>query len=247
MSTFTYNSVGLIINHLESRSQDRIDHFLELHGLTEDYIRSFNRSSKLTMLRGVFKALLSKEDVGILKRITESVLSEIQSPSKEQLETTLKADGFTITNRALQVGPIEVLKERTALQVLIERNPSLSRETLLHHLEQCEDIYREGKWDASIGQGRNFIEQLLLDIANHQAKRRGEAPDLSKPVLVRNYLVASTFLGDNERKKLVDGIYGYLSEEGSHPGISEQRIAHISRILCLTIGQYLIEKLEKLT
>ena len=44
-----------------------------------------------------------------------------------------------------------------------------------------------------------------------------ETPDLSKPVLVRNYLVHSNFPEDHERKRLIDGVYGYLSEEGSHP------------------------------
>ena len=130
------------------------------------------------------------------------------------------------------------------METLIERNACLSKVTIQHHLKQNLDLYTEGKWDSSIAQARNFIEQLLSDIAKHLADQRGEHPELDKPIKVRNYLVAVGFFQKNEKERLIDGVYGYLSEEGAHPGISDQRVAHVCRIICLTIGQYLIEKLE---
>ena len=156
----------------------------------------------------------------------------------------MHADGFIVEDGIISAGPVATAKERTALEIMIERNSCLSRETLRYHLKENHDLYALQKWNASIGQARNFTEQLLHDIAEHSAEERGDHPDLSKPVKVRDYLEIVEFLEENERKKLIDGLYGYLSGEGSHPGISEHRVAQICRIICLSVGQYLIEKLE---
>ena len=179
-----------------------------------------------------------------MKGIAESVLVAISPTQKDSLENALQTEGFIIEEGKLLAGPVSTTEERTALEMMIERNSNLSQEILKHHLQENHDLYTLGKWDASIGQARNFIEQLLFDIAGHRAGQRGDSPDLSKPVEVRDYLEKVTFFEKVERKKLIDGVYGYFSEEGSHPGISEQRIAQVCRIICLTLGQYLIEKLE---
>lgn len=245
MGTFTYKSVGVIIEHLETCWRNKIDHFLEKHGVpSELFVDRPQSSSKLKLLRDVFKNLIENESTPILKGIAESVLLDISPTKKDSLEKALQADGFIIEEGKLLAGPVSTIEERTALEMMIERNSDLSQETLKHHLQENHDLYTLGKWDASIGQARNFIEQLLLDIAGHVAGQSGDSPDLSKPVKVRDYLENVSFFEKDERKKLIDGVYGYFSEEGSHPGISEQRIAQVCRIICLTLGQYLIEKLE---
>jgi hypothetical protein len=247
MSAWTYKTIGLIIDHLlATRSWEQLNHFLELRGVPIGMLTQQTFSSKLGMLRTVLKELVNDDQTAIIREIVEVSYAEMDWAKKENLEAALNADGFTITDGKLQAGSVALSKERSALEVLIERNAVLTKDVLLHHLNQIHELYSDGKWDASIGQGRNFIEQLLKDIAVHRAMVRKEKPDLSKPVLVREYLVHSHFLEDHERKRLIDGVYGYLSEEGSHPGISDQRISYICRVICLMIGQYLAEKMEHL-
>lgn len=245
MGTFTYKSISVIIDHLKDRWRNDIDHFLETHGVPSQlFVDRPQSSSKLALLRDVFKNLVENENTPILKGIVEAVLLDKTFFQKDSLEKALQADGFNIKDGKLLAGPVSTTEERTALELMIERNSHLTRETLLHHLKENHDLYTLGKWDASIGQARNFIEQVLLDIARYVAGQRGDNPDVSKPVKVRDYLENVNFFEKHERKKLIDGVYGYLSEEGSHPGISEQRVAQVCRIISLTLGQYLIEKLE---
>lgn len=242
---FTYKTIGCLVEHLSAKSRSQLDHFLEKYGVPAELFEERPESySKLKLAREVLKELTRREDFTTLKNIAQAMVQELDGTSLERLKAALNADGFTVTAGKIEAGPVSMAEERSALETIIERNRCLSQDTLYHHLRQNIGFYTEGKWDASIAQARNFIEQLLSDIAMHLAERRSEKPDLNKPVKVRNYLVEVGFFQKNEKDKLIDGVYGYLSEEGAHPGISEQRVAHVCRIICLTIGQYLIEKLE---
>ena len=137
-------------------------------------------------------------------------------------------------------------EHKTALEQLVGTHAAkLSSAVLLHHLKEAEEQFRLEKWDASIGQARNFVEQLLFDVAVAISKAKQEKPDLDKPVKVRNYLQGCGFFDEPERKKLVDGVYGYFSEEGSHPGNSEQSTARVCLSVLWTFGYYVLEKFEK--
>ena len=245
MGTFTYKSIGVIIDHLKNFWRNDIDHFLEKHGVpSELFVDRPQSSSKLALLRNVFRNLRENESTPILKEIAEALLRDTSFSQGDLFEKALREDGFIIEEGILLAGPVSTTEERTALEIMIERNSCLTRKILLHHLKENHDLYTLEKWAASIGQARNFIEQLLLDIARHIAGQHEDLPNIDKPVKVRDYLEDVKFFGKNERKKLIDGVYGYFSDEGSHPGISEQRAAQVCRIICLTLGQYLIEKLE---
>jgi len=177
----------------------------------------------------------------IVKEVASSTMPE---SNRQKLEKALLRDGYTVFNGKLLSEPIDVGEEKTALEILVTRNEELSRDTLVHHLKENIDHYKNGKWDSSIGQARNFVEQLLEDVARFIASGREEDPNLGKPILVRDYLQKIGFFGNTERRKLVDGIYGYFSEKGSHPGISEQSTARVSRNMMLSFGFYVLEKLE---
>ena len=111
-------------------------------------------------------------------------------------------------------------------------------------MDEAEELFHLAKWDASVGQARNFVEQLLADVAGYSAGQKRESPDLSRPVRTRDYLERIGFFDENERKKLVDGVYGHLSDEGSHPGIGRQSTARICLSVLWNFGFYVLEKLE---
>ena len=133
----------------------------------------------------------------------------------------------------------------TSLLALIERyKGELDTETLGHHLRECIDLFGQEKWDSSIGHARNFVEQLLGDVADAVAKRKGDTPNFDKPVLVRKYMHDAGFFSKAEHEKLANGVYGYFSEEGSHPGISTQSAATVCLQILLAFGRFVVEKFE---
>ncbi len=250
MSQFSYKTMAIIIDALERTSFIKIRHFLERCGVPEE-ISSRSCDSKLYLLREAVHELFSRGQQDVLKEMVETALgasylsSDEPSDERLRLEEALLSDGFILeSGKIREETAISVQEEKGALEALIERNQELNKSILLQHLKDNLDLYQEGKWHPSIGEARSFVEQLLWDIAHCLAKRRSETPELERPVKVRDYLQKCGFFDDDERKRLVDGVYGYLSEEGSHPGLSEQSTARLTMIVLLSFGFYVIEKFE---
>ena len=61
---------------------------------------------------------------------------------------------------------------------------------------------------------------------------------------VREYLRDQGFFDDDELKRLVEGVYGYLSEVGAHPGVTDVTMGRMARAIFLNFGVYLLEKLQ---
>lgn len=169
----------------------------------------------------------------------------IEPEDTARIERALMADGFVVADGRVVPGQPDEEEIADALRELVAQHEEFDSETILHHLAECEDLYLQGKWGSSIGHARNAVEQLLQDIAGALADEKGDQPPPPKPAWkVRAYLEDIGFLDTTEREKLIDGVYGYLSDEGSHPGISDQSSARVSRLLLKGIAFYLIEKYD---
>jgi hypothetical protein len=208
--------------------------------------RYFVVDNKEKLLLVVFQSLEKQGDYARLLNIIQSGLKTLPTEFRKELQSALIRDGFVATDMDIVPDETRAEEHKTALEQLVNTHAAkLSSVVLLHHLKEAEEQFRLEKWDASIGQARNFVEQLLSDVAGAIAKGKHETPDLSRPVKVRNYLEDSGFFDEAERDKLVDGVYGYFSEQGSHPGISEQSTARICLSVLWTFGFYVLEKCEK--
>ncbi len=247
MPSYSDRTVATLAPLLEDRyNRQRMCAKLMEYGVPSELVDSLHQENKLRVAMAGLTHLRRAGMVSDLHSLVEEVVADdaVAPASLTRLKRALMADGFTVQDGGAVTGQLDEEEIRDALGVLIERHEEFEQDTLRHHLEQCERLYTEGRWDASIAQARNVCEQLLMDIAGAFARERGESPDLSRPVKVRDYLEQAGFLDQAERKKLIDGAYGYLSEEGSHPGISNQTSARVARLLIRGLAFYLIEKYE---
>lgn len=201
--------------------------------------------SKMELLLNVFRRLEDANDYDRLFLLVQAALKRLPMEDQKTLKCSLLRDGFVGNDDDVVPDEKLALENKTALERLVEKHGhELTAATLLHHLREAEGLFRLEKWDASIGQSRNFVEQLLTDIARHTASQKHETPDLSRPFKIRDYLQQVGFFDEGEREKLVDGVYGYFSEEGSHPGIGEQSTARVCLSILWNFGFYVLEKLE---
>lgn len=202
-------------------------------------------SNKTELLLNVFRQLEDQQDYERLLILVQTALKHLPDDARRKLQVSLMRDGFVSSGEEIVPEESFAVEHKSALAQLVEKHANcLKTSILLHHLQNAEELFRLEKWDASVGQSRNFVEQMLTDIAHLTAKERQETPDLSRPVKIRDYLQQSGFFDEGERKKLVDGVYGYFSEEGSHPGIGHQSTARICLSILWTFGFYVLEKLE---
>lgn len=242
MATLSRKTIALAGSILEGWSRTVIEHFFYEHDVPDDW--QFG-SSKLAMVMNVLQNYERTGQSGKLLELIQELLKRCGDYSKKSLEAALLRDGFAVSGRTVIDAEPDAAENRVAVLALVEKHENdFEAEILQHHLTECEDLFQQGKWDSSIGHCRNFVEQVLADIAAAIAIARGESPKLSQPRLVRDYLQTAGFLDEAEKKKLVDGVYGYFSEEGSHPGISDHSAARISKNILLSFAFYILEKFD---
>ena len=242
MATLSRRTLAIVMKCLERRSHTSLDAFFYSMDVPDNLVVG---DSKLRTILNVFKGLEAQDRRDLLSNIVFRVATDLQYEEKAELQNALLADGFVLEGADIAVDVPKAEENRSALLMLAERHEAdLSVDILRHHLGESEDLFRQGKWDSAISHARNFVERLLLDIAGALAAASGETPDLARPVQVREYLQRAGFLDESERKKLADGVYGFFSEEGSHPGISTQSTARVCMHVLWAFGFYVLEKFE---
>lgn len=240
MATLSRATLGLAARCLARWLRTSIELFFYENDVPDDLVSG---SSKLDVVLNVFKSLEQRQEHRKLLVLLEVAIPQLPEGDRKQLEAALLRDGFAVgSGRVVEADP-ETGQYRTAVEVLLDKYESeFSAATLRHHWREASSLFRDGKWDSSISHCRNFVEQLLLDIATRIASGRSEKPDLSRPVRVRDYLQDIGFFDNAERERLIDGIYGYFSEEGSHPGISTHSAARVANSVLASCAFYVLEK-----
>jgi len=242
MARLSRKTLGAAIRYLVSRSGTGIDQFFYEREIPDDMNVG---NSKLARVMRVFRILENDGKYDVLERLIFDMLPPRTTDQSRELETDLARDGFVQAERGLAKDVPRAEESRTAVEILIERHAEdLDEKTLVHHLRENVDLFSQEKWDSSIGHARNFVEQLLRDVAQAVAKQRGETPDLRMPMRVRQYLQDAGFFDKAEHDKLANGVYGYFSEEGSHPGISTHSAARVCIHILWAFGYYVLEKFE---
>ena len=240
MATLSRKTIAITAKMLERWVRTEIRRFFYENDVPDEMVVG---SSKLDLVMNVFRTYESRGEFERILSLTEALLREVSGSTKAEIEQALLRDGFAVESGAVIDAEPEAAEQRSAVMALIEKHQAdLDYETLAHHLAECEDLFRQEKWDSSISHCRNFVEQLLGDIARAVVATTNDTPDLSQPKFVRQYLETSGFFDEPEKKKLVDGVYGYFSEEGSHPGISTQSAARVSKSILLAFAFYVLEK-----
>ncbi|MHC4526713.1 MAG: hypothetical protein ACYTEX_26010 [Planctomycetota bacterium] len=242
MATLSRKTLGITISYIGQWSRATIDHFLYELDIPD---RLAVGNTKTRLLLNIFQGLESEGREDLLRTIVFQALLRLQRDDQAWLKEALMKDGFVVDNGAVAEDVPIAEENRTSLELLVNRHDEdLDTRTLTHHLRENIDLFRQEKWDSSVSHARNFVEQLLKDIATTIASSNNENPDMDRAVEMRNYLEKTGFLDSGERRKLVDGVYGYFSEEGAHPGISDQSAARVCMHILWAFAYYILEKFE---
>lgn len=162
-----------------------------------------------------------------------------------RLEKSIKMDGFEMKdNELVRLVEEDLIKEES---ILVTSLKNLELDLVIHHLEKSKDHFIDGEWDSANGQTRKTLEALTQEIAQRIADIKGELiqkrHDKPRPVEIRKYLKTSGFL-DEKEFQLLTAFYQYVSEEGGHPGLSNETDARLRRLMLIGLCQFYIEKLK---
>jgi len=153
----------------------------------------------------------------------------------------LSLDGWVVRDGTLRKAEPEILNIQAEEDGLIQRlrASGLANIGVIEaHLNRAAEEYGRDN-NNSMTNSRQALEQLLMDIANATAQRRGEAAPAGP---IRDYLQRCGFLTEEEKRGF-SGAYGFLSG-GPHPGIVDQEAARLGRNFALGSCQYALQKYE---
>lgn len=165
-----------------------------------------------------------------------------------------------------QITRIQYLRLRKELRESANFEINQDREKLLDHLSslgftaklteflkfaevefaKAQDAF---SYKTSVDQIRSFFAELLNETAEKIAARRGESlaaahVDTKYPVKVREYLSSTGFFSD-QFKTLVDGLYKFMSDEGTHTLGATKDVARIARNIAIEIGLLITKRLDQ--
>jgi len=241
MGRLSRKTILTAINLMERWRGVDINTFFYEHEV-EEYLGT---GSKKERLLSVFQRLEQDGKEKQLRQLLLAVLGRLHAHEYTELREALVRDGLVATCSTLMEDVPVAEDTRSSLEVMIDECADLLKVgTLRHHIRENSVLFEQGKWDSSISHARQFVEQLLRDIARAIADNRGETPSLDRPAKVREYLHSSGFLDNAEKKKLTNGVYGFFSEEGSHPGISTQSAARVCMHVLWAFSFYVLEKFK---
>jgi hypothetical protein len=104
-------------------------------------------------------------------------------------------------------------------------------------------------YKTSVDQVRSFFAEMLNETAAKIAARRGETlvaakVDTKYPVQVRKYPQGTGFFSD-QFNTLVEGLYKFMSDEGTHTLGATKDVARIARNIAIEIGLLVTKRLQQ--
>lgn len=205
-------------------------------------------------LQNLGKDLISHFEQEILQAQTSGDRWRLsQVPDFEKTKTTIirkfELDGFVYRDAQLLKNEADVLDVAEEQGVVLSLATTLGLNKLdivKQSLELSETHYLESRWADSIANSRKALECLLSEAAGRFAERRGiifPNEQKQRPVEVRSFLKDKGLLEEKEKEALAK-IYGLLSHTGSHPYMAEKDQARLLRQLSLTLGQFVLLRVE---
>lgn len=191
------------------------------------------------------KDALAKKKWDELLTLADTVLNRLASNGEvpgwaTELTLSLRADGFDAVadereqespgswvapsvSRTWRIAPLgdEDVPLTTSATALAEQLKSRGLGTAANHFDQAFTSLAAGRWEASNGQLRATLEDVLVEITR---RKFGWAGDKGGQAL--DVLHGKKVLDDNEYNYL-RGLWGMSHSNGSHPGLSSQTEAEI--------------------
>jgi hypothetical protein len=261
---------------IERLTQKPYDNFLNLAKLTlpalAQILRFDHTFIETTDLEGLCDSLTQPISVLRPKGTMETGIggSTIRSYSLSESKLLDKLDRISrlATYVCQQANRIQYLRLRKELRESANFEVNQDRERLIGNLSslgfsdtltgflkfaeaefaKAQDAF---SYKASVDQVRSFYAELLNETAEKIATRRGETlatakVDTKYPVQVRAYLQETGFFSD-QFKTLVEGLYKFMSDEGTHTLGATKDVARIARNIAIEIGLLITKRLQQPT
>jgi len=258
---FSNRTLSCIIDILaDGYSDSGLRNFFFKYNLLDVYEQSGRLTAKRRKVTDVFQHLCESRDensVSTLESIVREALRKLYPRADSDqgrrehffqgfpdLDVALRADGYQMREGELVpvISPlVEVVEEEGLIEKLLEKYGFAIAK---NHLKQSYENYIGGKWEAANGALRSFLQDVFDQIALIVVPQKASGKPAGGER--RKLLQQEGFIEDDTEAKLVSSFFKFASQDGSHPGISNESDCRLRRYMAVALASYYLEKLEKL-
>ena len=150
----------------------------------------------------------------------------------------LRIDGYEIVEQRLvaTTPPPAALASETSL--LEETLQARGYDIAASHYRQAVDSYVDGRREASNGQLRSFLEDLLPGLCEEVTDRR---PSTSRGAIDRLRNAAAI---DGDEAELLKGVVGVSNDRGAHAGLTDAEEAIFRLHIATSVARYLLARVQ---
>ena len=204
------------------------------------------KGNKLQRVSRVASALRRRDDPGsdlleLAKQLIEDRFNgdvegmdgEIRPPLRKVI-ASLRADGFEVVDGRLVRTTPEPAPMAEQLSLLESELDARGLEVSSRHYRQAVDNHRNGNLEASNGQLRSFLENLLIETAQQTTGKR-----ITDPKGAVDRLRNAGFL-DGDEASLLKGLAGISNKRGAHHGLTDEEEALFRLHFSTAAARYLL-------
>jgi len=255
MPKISKRTIGMIAKLLElGYTRDRINLFFQNCEVPSDILKKHSGGKEVYSAKVMYELydINSENSNGILKTIANDILlARGSSPpyflhqtgffgKLNELKLSLENDGFKfINNKLIPIIDEDFEQEENLLKRELKK---LNLKEATKYLDQSYDNFISRNWEPANSMTRNTLEYVTTEIAKKISEKESETPNLNRHKAVRRYL-REKLLDENESNILTFFMH-WCSNNGSHPGMSDENECRLRRIFTISLCQYYLEKYQ---
>jgi hypothetical protein len=231
---YTHGELDVVFIGLDAEGQDLFENGergnkLQRVSNVVTYLRHSPRKKSEPCMLDLVKELLEE-------RVGEHVYTADGSvhPRYEKLIASLRADGFEFKDGMVvrsTPDPAAMAPEMSALeQDLDNRGFTIA----LKHYRQAIDSHRSENLEASNGQLRSFLENLLIEVCTEETGKIAKDPKGAVDRLVNAAAI------DGDEAQLLKGLLGLSNKRGAHHGLTDEEEALFRLHFSTAAARYLL-------
>ncbi len=159
------------------------------------------------------------------------------NPNLRPLIAALRVDGYELLDGRLVAAGAGSIPMTAEVSLLESRLRERQLAVAARHYRQAVDSFTDGRLEASNGQLRSCLENVLIELGARHGRRTSDPKGAAE-------LLRTAGLLDGDETKLLQGLIGVSNERGAHHGTTTEEEATFRLHTTTAVLRYLLARVH---